>query len=260
MATALSLSYDPAVSSLIVYKKDFTEDKPGAVVNGDPRYGLSYEFSLSSLTEFHIWVKFLPDVPESQLAISQELTVYVTDLATLVTHTHQLLVPKTSTGAVVRAQLTSSGLAPDDPNLRLYRTVTGTPDRVIQPDDIIALATQVLAAVVPSLDDGQVLLRGAHVTKEGGYFRRIPAPFLAIVDASETVPRLIERVRVGLALGAKEWKRLKLMIGEQYATPSRGTLLKGDDVIQVATLTAQITGDPYLFVIHHHARAFSEDP
>jgi hypothetical protein len=96
LASALSLSYNPAVSSLIVYKKDITEDKPGAVVNGDPRYGLSYEFSASALTEFHIWVKFLPDVPESQLALLQELTVYITDLGTLSTRTHQLFVPKTS--------------------------------------------------------------------------------------------------------------------------------------------------------------------
>jgi hypothetical protein len=160
------------------------------------------------------------------------------------------LIPKTAKTAIVRSQLISSGFAPDDENLTFYRCYLGTPDRRLLRDDLIGSATQILAGVVPILAEGELLLRGAHVINEGGYFKRIPVPFLVIINPSETVPQLTERVKIGLGLDEKEWKRIKLMIGEQHATPAKGTLLRGEDIVRDIVVAAQLTGDRYLFVVH----------
>jgi hypothetical protein len=96
LATALVLDCDSVMLS-IISKMNLFDDRSGAAVNGDRRYGLSSEFSLSSQSEFHIWVKRLPDVPESCLTICQELTLYLAELNRTSIQIHHLLITKGST-------------------------------------------------------------------------------------------------------------------------------------------------------------------
>jgi ubiquitin carboxyl-terminal hydrolase 7 len=250
LASVIPLDYDPATSSMIIYKKDLAEQKPGASVKGDPPLGLSCEFSVAARTEYYIWVKFLAHVPESELALSQEVTVYLAEVNNLAGRTHQLLIPKGASAEKLREQLISTGLAPDDPNLTLYRAPLGKPDRRLLPEQPVGTGAQILVAVIPAMGDGQRLLRGAHVINQGTYFHGIPPPFLLVISAEETVAQIVERVKAGLALPEVEWKRLKLVVGDQHALAARTTLLKGEGTFQEFVTAARITGEPYLFISH----------
>jgi hypothetical protein len=76
----------------------------------------------------------------------------------------------------------------------------------------------------------------------------IPSPFLFVLSADETVPQPIRRVRAGFT--DQEWKRIEVMIGEQQATPSPGTLLRGEQIVHEVVETGKLATDPYLFIVH----------
>jgi hypothetical protein len=117
---------------------------------------------------------------------------------------------------------------------------------------MISYDTHVFCAVLPRPPDpGQIILRGVNVTNEEIYLKGtvlIPSPFLFVLSAHETFLQPIQRVRAGF--NDQEWKRIEVMVGEQQATPSPGSLLRGEQIVHEVVEGGKLATDRYLFIVH----------
>jgi hypothetical protein len=250
LAEVLRFNYDPDRSAMIVYKKDSYDMKPGNAVKDYREYGVSYDFASHSLS--HIWVRFIPGMPESQVGQMQELRVDFGPINQLQTSRTVTFVPKDTPIEGIRARLVNVGFLQEAKDLQFFKVSESKIDRVMAPGDTLGYyENDLFVSVVPPVSGPGVLLRGGHFANEMNYWRGILSPFLVAVSETETVPEFLERVKAGLALPEAEVKKLKFFIGGQYASMTDDSaLVKGDGRMAEFVRTAAIKGNLYLYVVH----------
>jgi hypothetical protein len=254
LATILGLDYDPGRSAMLVYKKDHFDMKPlTSEIKDWKEYGLTYEFSGNTGSYFHIWVRFIPGMPESEAGQMQEMVVDRGEINKLQPKRTLLFVPKDSPLREIRTKLIETQFIREDEDLRFYKVYLSRIEKQLDDNETLAHCETGLfiAPAPPVLEPDQYFLKGVHVSNESTYLRGILSPFLLIIAANETVPQITERVKAELALPDPELKKIKFMVGGRYASMAfESKLLKGDKTFAEFIEGAVFKHDVYLYVVH----------
>jgi ubiquitin carboxyl-terminal hydrolase 7 len=263
VASALGISYDPATAAMTIYKKDRNDaDKPDTTpIREYANYGLTFEFSANVATEYRIWVDVNNSVSEADAALQQAVTVeYQASLDSPPT-AQRVFVPKDGQLDVFREKLVEAGIT-SDATARVYRLYDHKIDRLLTTYEKI-YSTDLTVFVTPADfgADAAHVLKGVHAVYDT-YLRGILSPFFIRVTRTETVPDFLARVKQFLQLEDADYKKLRFMLGTQYAQYSHAAVLKGDKTMGEAMSVVSTTADVYLFVIHPSDRkvAASRDP
>jgi hypothetical protein len=75
-------------------------------------------------------------------------------------------------------------------------------------------------------------------------------PFLVKVMAQETTSAFLERMMKELGFSDEEYAKIKFMIGDIFANPQKGVWVRGSEAMGALIDGANISGEPYLFVLH----------
>jgi hypothetical protein len=253
LARTLGLDYDPAANAILIYKKDYHEMRPGTTeLKDDPRYGLGYEFSGAATTDFHIWARFIPDMPEAKVAQLQELTVEAGTVNKFQPERCKLFVPKSTQIRGVLERLVANGFVPASNDLRFFKTHSAKIEKEAALDDVVMpYESTLFVAQIPTLADTQVLLRVCHVSNDQTYLRGFLAPFLLVVDRGDRVQDVIDRLKSELGIEEKAFQRLRFLIGGQHAGMNYDSaLLKGEWTWGEAIEAAKLKADAWFYIIY----------